>query len=432
MNTVRAVLFGAGQRGMHSYATYALEHPEELQFVGICEPNDKIRENFRLLHGIAPEMSFETWEHFFDRGYDAGVDAVFICTQDDMHFEPAVKALELGYHVQLEKPMSNSPDKCFVLGEIAKQHKKVFTICHVLRYTDFFGTIKGLLDEGKIGQLISIQHNENVAYWHQAHSYVRGNWRNSEMSSPMILAKSSHDLDILLWLAGSDCTKLSSFGGLTHFKAENAPPGATKRCLDGCAVADTCPYFAPKIYIDWKDSWQGSVLRAVVCREDSDEAVMKALETGPYGRCVYHCDNNVVDHQVVNMEFANEVTASFTMCAFTKNESRTLKLMGTKGELRANMEKNEIELSWFGVNETETIVIDAAAKGHGGGDHGIVRDFVRQIREGSQQQSLTAAHNSVQSHLMAFAAEQSRLTNSVVIMEDYREKLRSETVRQPV
>lgn len=425
MNPVKIVLIGAGQRGKDAYATYALEQPREVNFVGVCEPNDRRRENFCKDHGIAEDMSFASWEQFFTTSYD--IDAVLICTQDHMHFEPASEALKKGYHVLLEKPMSNTPEECVRLGELAQNNQKIFSICHVLRYTPFFMTLKKLIDTGKIGRLITIQHNENVAYWHQAHSFVRGNWRNSHTSSPMIVAKSCHDMDMLLWLAGADCLRISSFGGLTHFKEEHAPKGAPLYCLDGYPVQDECLYYAPRQYIHEKDTWQSKIFRSVVTEDaERDEAVLEALRNGPYGRCVYHCDNDVVDHQVVNLEFANEVTASFTMTAFTNECTRTLKLMGTLGEIRGAMEKNEIEITIFGSETKEIIPLDQSTHGHNGGDHGIMRDFVKQVQEKGTYESRTSASQSVQSHLIAFAAEKSRVDKQVITLSEYQQSLEIE------
>ena len=207
-----------------------------------------------------------------------------------MHFEPAIKALEKGYHVLLEKPMSPDPQECVIMGQYAEKYNRVFSICHVLRYTPFYQKVKQLLVDGEIGHLVSIQHTENVEYRHQSHSFVRGNWRNFETSSPMILAKSCHDMDILLWLAGADCTKVSSFGSLTHFRSESAPEGAPKFCLDGCPVQDECPYYAPKIYLE-KEDWETMFRRRIISNDDSYEGVLKVLKDGPYGRCVYHRDD---------------------------------------------------------------------------------------------------------------------------------------------
>lgn len=414
---ITAVLAGAGQRGAGAYGPYALEYPDELQFVGVADPDIGRREEFRIAHKIDECHCYNTWEELLDGPQKA--DAILICTQDKMHYQPTIKALEKGYHVLLEKPMSNSVEECVLLGEYAKKYNRVFSICHVLRYTSFFSTLKKLLDDKRIGDLVSIQHNENVAHWHHAHSYVRGNWRNQKESSPMLLSKSCHDMDILLWLAGADCTKISSFGSLLHFTKENAPHGAPARCMDGCLMKGECPYYAPKLYM------QGALkgFRQMISLDTSDEAIYKALKEGPYGRCVYYCDNDVVDHQVVNMEFRNGATAVFTMCAFTYKCSRTLKLMGTKGEIRCDTSKNEIELTEFLNGRKEVISLNAAGEGHMGGDLRIMRDFVRLIRDEVREGGLTAASRSVQSHLMAFAAEKSRLENVVVDIPKYADEL---------
>jgi predicted dehydrogenase len=418
MKKVTVAIIGAGLRGVN-YLEYAIQHPNELQVVAVAEPVAERRESFQARHSIPDNMCFENWDDFFAMPKLA--DAVLICTQDKQHFDPTMKALEAGYHVLLEKPMSPDAKECLLMGEKASQLNRVFSICHVLRYTNFFSTIKGLLDNGTIGNLMSITHNENVGFWHQAHSFVRGNWSRKEDSSPMILAKSCHDLDILLWLAGSECVRVSSFGSLSHFTSDQAPAGAPLRCLDGCPVADDCLYYAPKYYLTEDTNWPTSA----ISDDLSYSARYKALEEGPYGRCVYHCDNDVVDHQVVNMEFANSVTVAFTMSAFTRDVSRTIKLMGTKGEVRGAMEKNEIEVIHFGSGKVERISFEdmGGHVGHGGGDMGLLKDFLKLVREDGKSQGLTSASQSVQSHLMAFAAEQSRMDGNSVNLKDFAKSI---------
>jgi predicted dehydrogenase len=252
-----------------------------------------------------------------------------------------------------------------------------------------------------------------------AHSFVRGNWRNSDKSSPMILQKSCHDMDILRWLIGADCSNISSFGELTYFKAENAPEGAPLMCLDGCKHKNECAYYAPKFYLTEDTDWPTSA----ISNDHSYEARVKALKEGPYGRCVYHCDNNVVDHQVVSMEFTNGVTAAFTMCAFTNEISRTIKLMGTEGEIRGAMEKNEIEVKNFASGTTDVIHLQEGKAGHGGGDDGIMKDFISLLQ--SQKTDVDyCIDDSVHSHLMAFAAEKSRLEKKIVNMAKYTDEFR--------
>jgi predicted dehydrogenase len=420
MAEITAVLLGAGGRGMYTYGEYALKHPDEIRFVAVAEPNIERRERFVQLHSISKENTFESWEQLMEKQKLA--DAAIICTQDRMHFEPSINAIEKGYHVLLEKPMSHDPSECIKMGGYAERHERIFSICHVLRYTDFFSTLKKLLEQGRIGKLVSIQHNENVAFWHYAHSYVRGMWRNSEQSGPMILTKSCHDMDIMLWLAGADCINISSNGSLMYFKEENAPEGAPKRCLDGCPAEPECPYFAPKTYL--ADEERFYPFQFMLCTDQSVESRLKAMKESQYGRCVYYCDNNVVDHQVVGMEFANGVTAAFTMCAFTNECSRTLKLMGTQGEIRGNILKNEIEITDFAVGRKDLITLRKAESGHEGGDEGIMRDFVRLFTGSGRNASLTSAKISVQSHLMAFAAEKSRLEGCTINMKDYMKSLK--------
>lgn len=414
MKKIKAALIGAGQRGAQAYASYACRHPEELEFIAVAEPDARRRQAFQKEFQIPKENCYEDWETFLER--DKMADAVLICTQDQDHFLPTLKAMEKGYHILLEKPVSNHPDECNTIEKALSAYPNVFLVCHVLRYTSFFKTLKKLLDENKIGELQNIQLIENVGYWHQAHSFVRGNWRNSKTSSPMILAKCCHDMDILLWLAGSDCSKVSSFGSLGHFKKEKAPAGAAKRCTDGCPAADECAYYAPGIYIDWKDNWQADVIKKVVSQDTSEEAILEALRTGPYGRCVYDCDNDVVDHQVVNLEFTNKVTASFTMSAFSWDCSRVIKLMGSKGEINGRLEEDEIELIDFKKGKKETILIDAIKEGHGGGDYGIMKEFLRLIRENIDGAGDKSALSALQGHRIAFAAEEARVKGTVVEM----------------
>jgi len=414
---ISAIVIGAGQRGV-IYSSYALLHPNEFEVIAVAEIDTERRENFRKMHGLAEDMCFSSWEELLEVPKLA--DAAIICTPDNGHLKPSLKALEKGYHLLLEKPMSNKAEECIEISEYAEKYKRLISICHVLRFTPFFTMLKKLIDEGRIGKLISIAHNENVGHRHYSHSYVRGNWRNSNESSPMILAKSCHDMDIMLWLSGAECSKISSFGSLTHFKKENAPKGAPKRCLDGCPYDVECPYYAPKIYLNGNIGWPASV----ISNDTSVSSRAKALKKGPYGLCVYHCDNNVVDHQVVNIEFKNKVTAAFTMCAFTNETTRTIKLMGTKGEIRGVMEKNEIEVIDFSTGARSVISLNETNSGHGGGDEGIMQNFVRLLQHDDTNEGLTSAKISLQSHLMAFAAEKSRLENKVIDINKFSEQIK--------
>ncbi|MBP7563785.1 MAG: Gfo/Idh/MocA family oxidoreductase [Candidatus Cloacimonetes bacterium] len=411
MKVITAVLLGAGDRGMGAYAPYSLKHPDRLKMVAVAEPDTDKRKKFQALHQIDDAMCFENWEDLLAN--DKLADIALVCTQDRMHFEPTMQALDKGYHVLLEKPMSPDLAECIQMVEKAEEKRLILSVCHVLRYTKFFQTLKKIIKSGKIGEIICIQHNENVGYWHQAHSFVRGHWRNKAESNPMILAKSCHDMDILSWLIDSDCRYISSFGSLKHFKKENAPEGAPLRCLDGCPVEDTCPYHVAKWYLGENIGWPTSVISP----DTSYDARLKALKEGPFGRCVYHCDNDVVDHQVVIAEFENQVSFAFTMCAFNKG-GRSIKVMGSKGEIRALMEKNEIEILDFETENKEVITVSRSASGHGGGDFGIISDFVKLVQV-NKTESLTSGRKSLESHVMAFAAEESRISHQTINLSEF-------------
>ena len=407
MKPVTAVILGAGSRGS-IYASYAKEHPEELQIIAVADPRADRRNMLADQLNVAESGRFASWQELLEHPRMA--DCAFVCTLDDDHTEPAIKAMEMGYHLLLEKPMSNTEEECRAIVAAARRTERTLAVCHVLRYTPFYMTLKKLIDQGEIGDVTTINQIENVGYWHQAHSFVRGNWRTVRETSPMILQKSCHDMDIILWLMGKNCRRVQSFGSLRHFNAENAPEGAPQRCLDGCPHAADCPYYAPGLYMDMKRTgWPVDVITTDL----SEEGRRKALEEGPYGRCVYHCDNDVVDRQVVNLEFDGGAVATFTMTGLSADFSRQLKIFGTKGQIEADMGTREIVLHRFG-EEKKTIPIDMGkeASGHGGGDFGIMRDFLHVLRNGGESRS--SAEVSLQSHLICFAAEKSRKASIVV------------------
>ncbi|GAA0591439.1 Gfo/Idh/MocA family oxidoreductase [Virgibacillus siamensis] len=415
MKKVRALLIGAGDRGANAYGPYAVSYPHELEFVAVAELNPEKRKAFAKLHGISSDHCFETWEDMLEEQIKA--DVTFVCTLDSHHYKPTVRALEAGYHVLLEKPMSPDPDECINMLDTAKKHNKLLTVCHVLRYTPFWNNIKKIIDNGDIGDIVSIQLNENVEIMHMSHSFVRGNWNNSNDSSPMILQKSCHDMDILMYLMGQKCNHVSSFGSLMHFTEANKPEGAPLRCLDGCPVENECQFHAGRYYLGEGKGWAKKFTT-----DHSREGIIKALETTPYGKCVYQSDNNVVDHQVVNLEFENGATATFSMCGFTREQTRIVQIMGTKGEIRGKMDENSISVFDF-LTQNETVIhLNEPLSGHGGGDEAIVRDFLQEVKN-HQESDVPSAAVSLESHLLAFAAEVSRLENGKVIhLDDHFKK----------
>jgi predicted dehydrogenase len=414
---IQAALIGAGKRGMLAYASYALKRPDEIQFIAVAEPNEERRNLFSKLHHIPTEMQFASWEELLAK--PKLCEALLICTMDREHYAPTMAALDKGYHILLEKPMSHDPLEAIRIAEKAEETQRILTVCHGMRYNTFSSELKRLIDAKLIGDIMTIQWTENVGHEHYVSSFVRGNWRNSQESSSMILQKSCHDMDMLQWIIGAKCTKVSSFGKLTYFRPENAPEGSTERCTDGCAVEQDCPWSAIKNYYNTKSGgWYNAV-----SLDNSLDVRMKAIKEGPYGRCVFRCDNDVVDHQIVNLEFENEATVSFTMSGFTKNMARTYKVMGTLGEIRGTRDVNEIEINYFN-GKQERYYPQQIAGGHQGSDVLIMRDFIAQVKSGNLH-SKTSATESARSHMIAFAAEHSRVTGQTIDLDEYIELIKS-------
>ncbi len=411
---VEAALIGAGNRGNDIYGAYALEHPEEIRFVAVAEPDLERRDRFAKLHWLSPERQFLSWQELLAK--PKFCDWMFICSQDRAHYEPTMMALGKGYQILLEKPMAADVKECIAIVKEVQKNKGSLTVAHVLRYTPFFSKIKELLNSGKIGSMIEIHLNENVGYWHYTHSYVRGNWANADRATPMILAKSCHDLDLILWLSGKKPVRLASFGSLQFFKRENAPAESAARCLE-CKIKYECPYSAVKQYLGPNTNWPVNVISCDL----SMEGRIKALKEGPYGRCVFRCDNNVVDHQVVNMELEGGTTANFTMSGFTQDLSRRIKIMGTLGVIEGSLESNQLEIHDFSNGSREIIYLPQSPGRHSGGDCGLMDYLVKQSADCTIK-GLTSAEVSLMSHIMAFAAEESRLTGKVMEIDEFFHK----------
>ena len=415
---VRVGIIGAGNRGMGTYGAYVLRRPDLAQVVAIADPRaDRLRVAGEQ-HGVAAEHLYDTWEALLER--ESELDAVIIATPDRLHLRPALAAMTKPVSILLEKPICPSEPEVRELLEAARRNRADITVAHVLRYTPFFARIKELVDRGVIGTLQSIRHTEHIGYWHFAHSYVRGNWRRLDQASPMILAKSCHDFDILLWLTGNTCIELNSYGDLGHFTAANAPEGAADRCDQGCKVERNCPYSAQRIYLEKFPPGHGWP-HDVVSMDTSPQGIARALHEGPYGRCVYRCDNDVMDHQVVSMRFTNGIDATMNVSAFTRDPTRTVHLMGSHGEIVGDFLGNEITLSDFRINDVRTSQLTLSSEGyHGGGDDGLMADFIGRVqdrlRRGDMSVPLTSLEESVGSHLMAFASETSRSTGRSVVL----------------
>ncbi|MGI6356429.1 MAG: Gfo/Idh/MocA family oxidoreductase [Lentisphaerae bacterium] len=415
----RLVIAGCGSRG-RGYARFAEEYPERAQIVAIAEPRDYYRDLIGDRYGVPAERRYRCWTEL--AAQPCLGDAALVCTQDDMHEEPAIAFMQKGYHLLLEKPMAPTEAACRNIVAAARESGVIFAVCHVLRYTVLTRKVKELIQAGAIGDIVSLQRLEGVGHWHQAHSFVRGNWRNEKESSFMLLAKSCHDVDWIRYVMNERCLRVQSFGSLHLFRRENQPAGAADRCTEcPAAVESQCPYSALKIYIrdrvrQGRTHWPVDVLTADV----SEAGVMKALREGPYGRCVYACDNDVVDNQVVNFEFTGRRTASLTMTAFQENGRKT-RIFGTRGTLEISGDTIVLDDFLTGKKttfDTKTMNDNSILSGHGGGDAGLMESFMRALETGDASCVLSGAEETLESHLMVFAAERSRREQTVEEIKD--------------
>lgn len=436
MKQLTCIIIGAGSRG-NRYAENMDAIEGRFNVVGVAEPiksrNDRIKNRFNI-----PDCDcYDTWEKILDRPKFA--DFAVIATQDEMHFEPAMKAIELGYDLLLEKPVSPSPVECKLIAEAAEKKGVKVVVCHVLRYTPLFTKIKEIILSGEIGELVSVEALEPVGIKHMSHSFVRGAWRNKEESCEMILAKSCHDMDLIQWLVGKPCKKVHSFGSLRYFTKANKPDGAPKRCIDGCPHAKECIFDTAKLYQG--ENAEGSKWfkeAAAGTANPTEQEIEKSLRTTPYGYCVFDSDNNVVDHQVVNMEFEDGITASFTMTAFTPDKrGREMRFFGTKGILEIFGKNDYIYMTRYADSTfqgpKEPIAIDVRRKedkngigitsGHGGGDSGIIDAIYYEFNNAYEGFSVSTARDSYLNHLISFAAEKSRLESIVVDIDEYAKNL---------
>ncbi len=415
MNPVKLLVVGAGSRGTR-YAEYAQEHPELAQVVGVAEPRLYFRNRLHQKYNLATANVLEDWRELAARPKIA--DAVIIATPDILHKEPAIAFANLGYDILLEKPMAPDPQSCRQIVEAAERNNIILAVCHVLRYTHYSQKLKSLISSGLIGEVISVQLLEPVGFWHYAHSFVRGNWRNEATSSFMLLAKSCHDLDWLRYIIGQPCIQVSSFGSLKHFKQENKPleAGNALRCLD-CAFEKSCAYSAKRFYLNLYKQGNFGWPLDVITTDLSETGVTAALQNGPYGRCVYECENDVVDHQVVNLLYEGGATATFTMIATSESRQRQSTIFGTKGELRGDGEKIT-HYDFLSGKTTEIAVekFETTLSGHGGGDYGVIKSFVEAVATRNPGLILSGPNESLETHLTVFAAEQSRLENRVLLV----------------
>ena len=404
MAALKALVLGAGYRG-RAYSEYAAAHPEQLEIVGVADP---------LQAGTIPAPRMWTdWRDCLAARPEA--DIVMITMPDDLHYEPALMALEAGYHLLLEKPMAQTEEQCREIIACAHKRSRLVIVGHVLRYTRYFAHIKAIIESGEIGEVVTINHQESAGFWKIAHAYVRGIFANSEKATPIILAKCSHDFDLFAWWLGRRCRRVSSFGSIKLFRSENAPAGSAMRCSD-CpeAVRSTCIWDAHKMYLEFDD------LRYLFA-DSSYSAMRRLIRESPYGRCVYHCDNDVPDHQTVIMEFDGGATVTHTMTGFTGRNVRTTRISGTRGEIVGD--GDVLDVRRFDGGDVETGVPPAFRiknnSRHGGGDFNLVAEMLRILHRNDADEIRRVTDEALQSHAIAFAAERSRLAGGQVMAIDY-------------
>jgi predicted dehydrogenase len=409
-----AILIGAGQRGHHVYGRWALEHPDRLRVVAVADASNQRIERFADAHGLHPSHTFEDADILL--GLPRMAPAAIIASPDRLHHRHVLAALRAGYHVLAEKPMAATLDQCVEIVEESARSSGTLHIGHVLRFTPFFQTLREVVRSGRLGDVVTVEHRENVRSWHMAHSYVRGNWGRSNAATPMIVAKCCHDFDILHWNLGSPVTRMSSFGSLFEFRPERAPAGATTRCTDPCPVPD-CPYDARRIYLD--PSMKGWPVH-VITDDLSPTGRLDALRYGPYGLCAYRAGSDVVDHQVVAMQLESGASVALVMHGHSHEEGRTMRYDGTRATLRGRFGRQQSIVVIDHISGTEEEVpIRTAIGGHGGGDGGILEAFLATVETSAPP--ATPASESFESHLLAFLAEEARTTGNVIDVRARRE-----------
>ncbi|MHA1340092.1 MAG: Gfo/Idh/MocA family protein [Promethearchaeota archaeon] len=460
---ITGVIMGAGGRGREAYGRYAEKHPDRLNIIAVAEPNEWKRKHFQKLHNIPDKMAFSTWEDLLDQGKIA--DVAFVTMGDHLHYEPAMKALDLGYDILLEKPIAPTLEQCQNLEKKAIETGRIVQVGHVLRFSGFWKKVKEIIDSGKIGRVIHYEHSENVSYWHFGHSFVRGFYKNKETSNPLILSKSCHDLDLMTWYLGKPIS-VQSTGDLTFYRLENAPKDAPERCTDGCPHANECPWYAPRLYIENEDlirigtevdnffvrnatkfvlnhrgfikklskiipplkqltEWRNFPVSAITT-DFSEEGKLKALKEGQFGLCIFKCGNDVVDHQVSTFEFADGVTGTLIVHGLSEHEGRELRIFGTKGTLRGYFRAygEKLILTDFRYRKPEIVYKSKlnVESGHGGSDFALMDAFTSVLlgEKSIEEAGLTTISSAMESHYMGFAAEDARITGKKLNIDEYR------------
>ena len=418
---INLVLIGAGNRGRGVFGQYAVQMPHRARYTSVVEPDEVKRNEFSKAHGIALERAFENLEAFSKAELN-DLDGAVIATLEDSRLEPVLECMKKGLHILLEKPLCRTPQELVKFQNLKNDYDKFIIVCHQMRLSPIYKTIKELIDSGDYGDIVCIQHSENLSWHHMAHSFVRGLFSNDRLT-PMLMQKSCHDMDILTYLTGKKAVKVSSFGSLKYFTRENCPEGAPAYCLEGCPHYQTCPYDVSKIYFN--DNTDPAYIRQMGVVENK-EHLRELMLKNQFGKCVFQSDNNVVDNQTVQIEFEDNITVSFTMCGHNSIERRMTKISMTNGEIVYDGTGHYIKANRFEPRQNKTI--DLIIKGtHGGGDRAIMDNFVDAIVNNDKSILLTPLEDSFEGHLLVFAAEESRKKERIIKIRDFEQEIRNNT-----
>ena len=381
---ITAIIVGAGHRAL-IYAELAITNPELMKIVGVADPNPVRREMCMKKFGFSEDMCFESAQELAKHGKLA--DTIINGTMDHQHLETAIPLLNAGYDMLLEKPFAPNEEEMREIVACAKNNNSKVMICHVLRYTPFYYGIKERVVSGEIGDIINIQTLEHVSYHHLSTSYIRGKWANSdECHTSMLLAKCCHDIDIMMWLMSeTKPVAISSFGSKYQFKPENAPENAGERCLVDCPLVEDCRYSAKRLYIDQPERWAFYIWDKLEHIENPtiEDKINLLKGDSPYGKCIYKCNNNVVDHQSVLVNFESGATGTHNMVGGSPAPLRTVRVVGTKGEIYGEFESNVIKFTKIDSDnenmyvEERLDIEDFDLDGHGGGDDNLTADFIK-------------------------------------------------------
>lgn len=404
---IRVAIVGAGARGNKVFAHLIKTQPTAFAVAAVVEPDAARREAFRATYGLPPGHCFARLDALLEAPRMA--DIAFVCTPDPVHYVICRDLSAAGYDILLEKPIATSPAEVQHLLDVERDCRNRIFVAHVLRYAPFFRAVRRLLREGAVGAPRYLHLAENIGHWHFAHSYVRGSWRRADQTAPIILTKSSHDLDIIPWLMGRQPVSVWSTGGLGYFTRDHAPPEAADRCVD-CTLQDTCLYSAVTFYVHDRPEWPYNVIAT-----DPDDLVVRRerIATGPYGRCVWKCDNDVCDHQTVLLGFGDDLYATFSLHAHTADNTRKLTILCERAEILGDVHQNRLTVSHFtgakDVMRVEDVGLSAfGTDSHGGGDYELLVALGEHLRDGSHAEMVTSLSASVPSHVLAFLAEESR------------------------